>query len=415
MKVAYLFLRYPVSTQTFLQREVAGVTAHGIPLEVHSLFATHSPGSYQPPPGVALRFFKPLQIFALLLALPRELIRRPDLLARGLHALSRHLPDTAEKWFHTLWGAAYAICTAEKFRRSDITHFHGAWATAPATAAAILSHLTGRPFSFGAHAYDVYRHGGDPFLVPKLLAASFVHTTTEQNIRTFRQRLGPAADRARILLSRRGLDFLPPPLTRPAKTNNIRLLSVARLVEKKGHVHQIAACARLKARGIRFHLKIAGDGPLQSALQHQIDAAGLTAHITLLGAQTVAQVREAYAWADLFWHTGIVDAEGDRDGLPNVIPEAFAFQLPVISCDKAGAAEAVHHEQTGLLVANLATPALADAVERLTRDPDLRLRLGQAGRAWVQSNFLAVNNSKLLAEAYIFSATRPRSHATPKN
>lgn len=295
MKVAYLFLRYPVSTQTFLQREVAGVSAHGIHLEVHSLFATHSPGTYQPPPGVTLHFFKPLRALSLLWALPRELALRPDLLARGLHYLSRHVPDTAEKWFHTLWGAAYAVCTAQKFRRSDITHVHGAWATAPATAAAILAHLTGRPFSFGAHAYDVYRHGGDPFLVPKLLAAAFVHTTTEKNIRTLRQRLAIHADHARILLSRRGLDYLPPPVQRSPKTNDIHLLSVARLVEKKGHVHQIAACARLKTRGIRFHLKIAGDGPLRIALQQQIDAAGLTADITLLGAQTVAQIRECYA------------------------------------------------------------------------------------------------------------------------
>ncbi len=400
MKVAYFFLRFPVSTQTFLQREVAGVAAHGIPLEVHSLFADHNIGTYQTPPGVALRFFKPRHILALLIALPRELALRPDLLARGLHAISRHFPDTAEKWFHTLWGAAYAVCNAEKFRRSDITHFHGAWATAPATAAAILAHLTGRPFSFGAHAYDVYRHGGDPFLVPKLLAAAFVHTTTEQNIRTFRSRLGPRAAEARILLSRRGLDYLPPVIERAPKTNDIHLLSVARLVEKKGHVHQIAACARLKTRGIRFHLKIAGDGPLQTALQQQIDAAGLTTDITLLGAQTVAQVREAYAWADIFWHTGIVDAEGDRDGLPNVIPEAFAFQLPVISCNEAGAAEAVHPEQTGLIVHDLASPALTDAVARLTRAPQLRHRLGQSGRTWVEANFLAVNNSKLIADSF---------------
>jgi colanic acid/amylovoran biosynthesis glycosyltransferase len=400
MKVAYFFLRFPVSTQTFLQREVAGVSAHGIPLDVHSLLSTPVPPTYQLPLGVTLHPFKPLRALSLLWALPRELAHRPDLLARGLHYLSRHVPDTAEKWFHTLWGATYAVCTAEKFRRSDITHFHGAWATAPATAAAILSHLTGRPFSFGAHAYDVYRHGGDPFLVPKLLAASFVHTTTEQNIRTFRTRLGSRADRAHILLSRRGLDYLPPVIDRAPKTNDIHLLSVARLVEKKGHVHQIAACARLKARGIRFHLKIAGDGPLQAALQQQIDAAGLTADITLLGAQTIPQVRECYAWADIFWHTGIVDAEGDRDGLPNVIPEAFAFQLAVISCNEAGAAEAVHPEQTGLIVRDLASPALTDAVARLTRDPALRHRLGQSGRAWVNSNFLAVNNSKLIAEAF---------------
>jgi colanic acid/amylovoran biosynthesis glycosyltransferase len=400
VKVAYFFLRFPVSTQTFLQREVAGVAAHGVPLEVHSIFADHSIGSYQTPPGVSLKFFPPWQILRLPFALWHESRQRPALLHQGWAWLRRHRPDTFEKWFMTLWGAAYAVCQAESFRQSDVTHFHGAWATAPATAAAILSYLTGRPFSFGAHAYDVYRHSGDPFLVPKLLSARFVHTTTEQNIRHFQSLLGDRAPQVKLVLSRRGLDFLPEPFHRPSHRASIHLLSVARLVEKKGHLFQIRAARLLKDRGLAFHLKIIGNGPLRNRLQQEIDQAGLTPEITLVGAQNVAQVREAYRDADIFWHTGIVDAEGDRDGLPNVIPEAFAFALPVISCAEAGATEAVHHEKTGLVVSEITAQNLAAAVEHLAQHPDLRQTLGENGRAWVEENFLAVKNSKILAEAF---------------
>lgn len=77
----------------------------------------------------------------------------------------------------------------------------------------------------------------------------------------------------------------------------------------------------------------------------------------------------------------------------------------MISCDEAGAAEAVHHEQTGLIVRDLASPELAAAVTRLARDPALRHHLGQAGRIWVESNFMAVNNSKLIATAFTHAAT----------
>jgi glycosyltransferase involved in cell wall biosynthesis len=406
VKVAYFFLRFPVSTQTFLQREVAGVAAHGVPLEVHSILADHSIGSYQTPPGVTLKFFRPWQILRLPFALWHESRQHPDLFHQGWTWLCRHRPDTFEKWFMTLWGAAYAVCQAESFRRSDITHFHGAWATAPATAAAILSYLTGRPFSFGAHAYDVYRHNGDPFLKPKLLAAHFVHTTTEQNIRHFQSLLGDRATQVNIVLSRRGLDFLPEPFHRPSNRGPIHLLSVARLVEKKGHLFQIGAARLLKNRGLSFHLKIVGDGPLRAALQHEIDEAGLRSEITLVGAQNIAQIREAYREADIFWHTGIVDAEGDRDGLPNVIPEAFAFGLPVISCAEPGATEAVHHEKTGLVVTEITAENLAQAVKRLAHDPILRQTLGQNGRAWVEENFLAVKNSKILAQAFAASEKR---------
>ena len=87
--------------------------------------------------------------------------------------------------------------------------------------------------------------------------------------------------------------------------------------------------------------------------------------------------RPLIAWADVFWHTGIVDSQGDRDGLPNVVPEAMAYGLPVISSAAGGAAEAVRDGETGLIVDPARTrQALADAVERLAGDAPLRQRLG---------------------------------------
>jgi glycosyltransferase involved in cell wall biosynthesis len=259
----------------------------------------------------------------------------------------------------------------------------------------VLGRLLGVPFSFGAQAWDLYRHGGDAFLPAKLRAAAFVHTTTNANYKHLRSLAGN--DAVKIVLARRGLAVLPVLPKREARTGPVRLLSVGRLVPKKGHAHQLAACARL---GVPFELRIIGEGPLREELTATIARLGLTGSVTLEGAKKPAEVAEAYRWADVFWHTGVVDPQGDRDGLPNVVPEASAHGLPVISSKMPGVDEAVEHEVTGLLVNVADADALAAAVRRLAQDAALRERLGANGRRWVEENFVAAKNTALMAAAY---------------
>jgi glycosyltransferase involved in cell wall biosynthesis len=180
----------------------------------------------------------------------------------------------------------------------------------------------------------------------------------------------------------------------------IRLLSVGRLVPKKGHRHQLAACALLKSWGVPFVARIVGDGPLYDELQRRIDHDGLAGFVSLTGPLAPQQVDEQYRWADIFWHTGVVDAEGDRDGIPNVIPEAFAHCLPVISSRTAGPMEAVAHEVTGLLADPSNTTELAAAVKRLADDAKLRQQLADNGRRWTEENFLISQNAAILARGF---------------
>jgi colanic acid/amylovoran biosynthesis glycosyltransferase len=98
-------------------------------------------------------------------------------------------------------------------------------------------------------------------------------------------------------------------------------------------------------------------------------------------------------------HTGVVDSEGDRDGLPNVIPEAFSFQLPVVAFALPGVLEAVKHEETGLVVEGADSKKLAAAIQRLAADPGLRVGLGNNGRKWAEENFSVRRNTLKLAEA----------------
>jgi colanic acid/amylovoran biosynthesis glycosyltransferase len=396
--VAYIFERYPVLSQTFFRREVAGVRDAGVRVEIHSLFPPDPADLDYQVKGVSVDTFRWWEAVSLVVALPRELLRDRTLLRDGWRLYRRYRPTNSENFWSTVWAAIFAVCRANRFREKKPDVIHGVWATAPATAAAILGRLCGVPFSFGGHAYDIYRHGGDAFLEPKLRAASFVHTTTEAGANYLRNRANGAP--VKIVLAHRGLDRLPPEPVRDTAPRPIRLLSVGRLVPKKGHIHQLAACALLKSWGVPFVAGIVGDGPLDDDLQRRINRDGVADCVSLTGPLAPEQVDEQYRWADVFWHTGVVDAEGDRDGIPNVIPEAFAHCLPVISSRTAGPMEAVTHEVSGLLADPSNTEELAAAVKRLAEDPKLRQQLGETGRHWAEENFLISRNAEILVRAF---------------
>lgn len=388
-------MRYPLLTQSFLDREMRGVMAAGFDVEVHPLWDW---GNATPPAPGGPQLVR-MSFFALLLAALAEALRHPLLVLRGIRALFRHRPRFAEGWFMGIWGGLCALAKAGHFRHAPPCGLHGAWATAPATCALGLSALLGRPFSFGAHAYDLHRHGGDPLLPLKLQRARFVHTTTQMNVEDIARRF-PGA-KAEIVLARRGLAALPPPRSAPEddwSTRTIQLLSVARLVPKKGHAFQFELLRELQRRSIRARLLILGDGPLKPYLRREAHEEGLDIHLP--GAAGRDDVGQAYAQADIFLHTGIVDEEGDRDGLPNVVPEAMAAGALVIASPGGGAAEAIQDGETGLLADPRDTAALAGAVLRLRDDAALRARLRPAARAWVEREFMAAENGRILARKF---------------
>jgi len=398
LKVAYFTMRYPTLSQTFIQREVEALRGHGLDVVVYPCWQIGSQpasGHAFAQPTAPIQTLQWKDCLGLPLGLATHLLASPARWSAALKILLANRPQAFEGWFMTTWGAAYAVARRRALLRTRPDHFHGAWATAPATIAMVLAREAGLGFSFGAHAYDVYRDGGDPLLRIKLRSGRFVHTTTEQT-REHLLRLEPTA---RVLLARRGLVNLPPLRDASPFRGPIRLLSVGRLVPKKGHCHQLAACASLKRQGIAAHLRIVGDGPLLAPLTELRDEIGLQQEVEFCGAVPPKAVAAHYGWADLFWHTGIVDPEGDRDGLPNVIPEAMSHGLPVISCREGGVLEAVHHGKTGWTVEVMDTEDLARAVVMLRDDDALRERLIRGARAWVEAEFVIQTNAGLIAKA----------------
>lgn len=390
LRVAYFFTRFPHPTETFLQREVRGMWALGLRPEIHS-FHAGAPGFE----GRPVRQFSKWRLLGLPWHIAVEWCRRPAEVAGFAARLFTGWPRDWLNYWENLYGAGIGAVLAGELRRARIQHVHAAWASLPAMAAWVVSRLNGITFSLGAHAYDLFEHEGDWFIREKCGAAAFVHTSTAAGLRRLLH-LGIAP--ARIVLARRGLDRLPEIRPTRAVRRPLRIVCVARLVEKKGLLRQLALYRRAREAGLDLEVRIVGDGPLRRRLAREIDALRLGDAVRLDGHLGESEVWGALAWADVLVHTGVVTSSGDRDGLPNVVPEAMSAGAVVVSAPGDGVLEAVGHEDTGLVCPLDDPDAWVDAFRRIQQDDALAGRLRSGARAWVEQHFSAPRNAGRILE-----------------
>lgn len=399
-RVEYVFITFPTLSETFYQREVRALRDHGADLHLHSLW-----GGGDDFDGMPVRRFAKWRLLLLPWWLGYWSVRRPRAVAGTLVDMARRWPPSWLSLGENLLGLAYAVLEARRLEgatRAAPVVVQAAWASAPASTALALGRLLGLPFTTGAHAYDLFHHGGDWLLEPKLREASAVITSTAM-ARDAACRRG--ADPQAVTVVRRGLEAMPPPRPPRAPRSTLRLLAVGRLVEKKGYAEQIAIYRALAAAGVPFQARIVGGGPLADALRRQIRSAGLGGEVELLGPMDHAAVVAQYEWADVLLFTGRVAADGDRDGLPNVVPEAMAHGVPVVVAPAAGVLEAVDHGRTGLVVALDDVDGWVAALCRLQTDDALYHRLVAAGRAWVARHFDGASNARALLDVLVQAAS----------
>jgi colanic acid/amylovoran biosynthesis glycosyltransferase len=386
--IAYLFTTFPKDTETFLQREIVAMRAGGVELRLYSLW-----GGKRSFRGMPVRLFSKWRLFELLWRLPAEAWRRPAVLRELLAGLFRRKAPSWENFWENLLGAGFACIYAAHFRRLRPSLIHATWAGAPATAAWILWRIDGHRYSAAAHAYDIFEHGGDWWLKEKLLPAAFVHTSTAMAHRALVARGIPES---KIVCIRRGLDRLPNMKALRSWRSPLRVISVARLVPKKGLPEQLRIYAALKAAEVPFSARIVGEGPLRQELETLSGRLGVAAEVAFTGGLAHHEVWNELGEADVLVHTGVIAPSGDRDGLPNVIPEAMAIGVMVVTSPTAGTTEAVTHEQTGLVAPVEDPAAWVAALARLSNDDALAERLRREGRRWVEENFDAHKNAARL-------------------
>lgn len=359
--------------------------AHGANLRIYSLWG--GGGTFR---GMPVASFNKWRLLTLLWMIPYEASRRPEVLRQLLRGLfTRRAPSWLNFWENML-GAGFACLFAGAFRKNPPALVHAAWGGAPATAAWLLWRLDGHRFSAAAHAYDIYEHGGDWWLDEKLVHAAFIHTSTEMGRRSLIERGLPAEQ---IVCVRRGLDRLPVFKTLRLDRSPIHVVCVARLVEKKGLDHQLRIYAALRAAGVSFQARIIGEGPLRAELEKLAGHLGIASQVAFTGHLPQHEVWTQLTWADVLLHTGVVAASGDRDGLPNVIPEAMSSGVLVVTSPAAATTEAIMHGVTGI-VASVDQPAdWVSAVRRIASDHAFAEKLRGAARRWVEENFDAHKNA----------------------
>jgi glycosyltransferase involved in cell wall biosynthesis len=275
----------------------------------------------------------------------------------------------------------------------QIQHLHAHFCHGSTTIAMFASRMTGIPFSFTAHAKDIYLKELNPgkLLQKKMRRAEFAVTCTGANEEYLKQ-LAPKG--AVIHKIYHGLDtklfsYSEQKATDKQDEGLPVLLSVGRLVEKKGFDYLVKACAILKARGRQFQCQIVGggDADVTEKLVRLIKDLSVEDTVNLYGAVTQEELRDIFKKATVFALPCLVVDNGDRDGIPNVLVEAMSMRVPVISTDISGIPELIDNNINGLLVPEKNAEAMADAIERLLMNPALRQQLGEAGRARVCKDF----------------------------
>jgi colanic acid/amylovoran biosynthesis glycosyltransferase len=213
--------------------------------------------------------------------------------------------------------------------------------------------------------------------------------------------LGPAAN-GKVRRIYNGLDLQRFTYERPstAAAETPVILSVCRLIEKKGLGDLLAAVDILRRRGSSFRVEIIGSGPLKPTLEAEVMRCGLEDVVTFLGAQRQEEVHRAYRRATIFALPCIVTSEGDRDGIPTVLLEAMASGVPVVSTGVSGIPELIDSGHDGLLVAPHDPGMLADALGLLLADAELRDRLAQAARRTIETQFAIDRSAQQLLALY---------------
>ena len=373
----------------FLQREISALKARGVRLRIHSMWG--GGGTFR---GIEVESFSKWRLLELFWLIPYETWRRPDIMKQLLRGLATRRPPSWLNFWENMLGAGFACVYARAFRRNPPSLIHAAWSGAPATASWLLWRMDGHRFSAGAHAYDIFEHGGDWWLLDKLKWAVFVHTSTEVARDALIAR-GLPPDK--VICIRSGIDRLPALKALRASRAPLHILSVARLVEKKGLDRQLRVYAALKASGVEFSARIVGDGPLRPKLEKLAGHLGLADRVTFVGHVPHHEVWDHMDWADVLLHTGVVAPSGDQDGLPNVIGEAMAAGVPVVTSPTAGTTEAVTDGVTGVVLPVDRPEAWVSALRRISTDDDLCEALRKAARAWIEANFdVRVNTDRLL-------------------
>ncbi len=377
-KLGYLFERFPAFTQTFCARELAELYRQGTSPPVYSI---RRPSEARPA-NIPL---ENIPIYYLPDTNSLEFKIRTKFIPPRLKDLWSGSGDLRDKG--RFREAAYL---GQRLKKDQISHLHVHFAGLASRTAWWIKCLFGITYSFTGHANDIFcpkpeqRVG----LADLLREASFVVVVSDFGAGFLQRGFPESAHKIHRVYN--GLDLSVFRST-TAGAKPVRLLSIGRLIEKKGFKFLIEACRLLRSSGFSFVCQIVGEGPEHDRLQQTIQEYQLSDTVRLTGALPQTELVEIFSQSSIFVFPAVHDSVGDTDNLPTVLIEAMASSLPIVATRVAGIPEIVQHDENGILVPEKDPAQLADAIRVMAGDPALQERFGRASRRIAEEKFALVN------------------------
>jgi glycosyltransferase involved in cell wall biosynthesis len=393
MRVLYIVSLYPCWSETFIVRELRELMARGVEVRILSLKLPHEallqsdarllkahviyPGTFgQSAANVVRSIWRT----------PWKSLRCLGWILGGFGVNLGGLLKSAVVWWRSL-----GVLDRIEAWRPHLIHAH--WATYPSTSALLLSEVLRVPYSFTAHAHDIFLE--QHLLGRKLRTVAFAVTISEFNRGFLGERIG-ADVRDKLRVVHCGIDIENTSYRESGRDPEL-ILAVGRLDEIKGFPVLVDACRQLRDRGVRFRCDIFGEGPLRPVLERLIESHGLETQVRLRGAQPQEEVRKQLYAAGIFVLPSVITRRGNMDGIPVALMEAMACGAPVVSTTVSGIPELVKNALSGYLVPPNDPHALADKIADLLGDQAVRASFARNARRVVEEQFsVSIESGKLL-------------------
>ncbi len=392
-RIAYVVKMYPRYSETFIVSEILAHEEAGLSMGIFSLRPPVDP-HFQ---DLLAKVRSPVRY------IPSERARVDDFWAVLCEAGKKH-----PRFWQTLGSFAgedsrdvcQAVALAEQLRLGGFTHVHAHFASVATSVARMACRITGIPFTFTAHAKDIFHQSVDAAdFHRKLTDAAGVITVSDHNLEYLRGTYGSAAAHVRRIYNGLHLDAFP--FSLPRHRDNL-VVAVGRLVEKKGFDDLIRAIGLLRDSGITTRCEIIGGGECEVQLRALIASLRLEGEVQLLGPLPQSEVTRRVALASVLAAPCVNGADGNRDGLPTVLLEAMALGTPCVSTSVAGIPEVVRDHQTGVLVPERDVKALADGISTLLGNPGLGCEFAASARRLIEDEFDVRRNTAAVRELFLF-------------
>ncbi len=391
LRVGYVLKRYPRFSETFVVNEILAHEEAGLDINIFALR-----------PTIDSHFQHSIADVRATITYLRSGGIKAETLWREIDAYAQDYPNTWPVLAETVGYAAVEIyqslLLARQVESCGIDHLHAHFGTTAASVARLTSLLTGVPYTFTAHAKDIFHKDVDEEQLGRKIAdAAAVVTVSDFNVEDLGERFPESKSRIHRIYN--GLNFEAYPYSAP-ENRPFEIVAVGRLVEKKGFSDLVDACALLAGSHVDFHCTIIGGGDLKAALRAQIKYLGLEASVVLTGPRPQQEVHRAIKQACVCVAPCITASTGDRDGLPTVLLEAMALGTPCLSTNVTGVPEVVRDGETGLLVPEQEPEKLALAIQQIFSDKGLQVRLSKAARQLIESDFSIHTNTEKMREVF---------------